>query len=75
MKAFSKGSPDERRNAHHIIHAGDQRGRTCAPVERGKLRLTAVADGINLELSKRRTNPTPTITPPVRQIDRGDLER
>jgi len=38
-------------------------------------RLTAVADGINLELSKRRTNPTPTITPPVRQIDRGDLER
>ena len=38
-------------------------------------RLTAVADGINLELSKQRTNPTPTITPPVRQIDRGDLER
>lgn len=38
-------------------------------------RLTAVADGINLELSKQRTNPTPTITPPVRQIDRGDMVR
>ncbi|WP_010188432.1 Fic family protein [Sphingomonas sp. PAMC 26605] len=38
-------------------------------------RLTAVADGISLELAKQRTNPTPTITPPVRQIDRGDLER
>lgn len=38
-------------------------------------RLTAVADGINLELSKQRKNPTPTITPPVRQIDRGDLAR
>jgi hypothetical protein len=37
-------------------------------------RLTAVADGINLELAKQRTNPTPII-PPVRQIDRGDLER
>ncbi|MET3762108.1 fido (protein-threonine AMPylation protein) [Sphingomonas sp. UYEF23] len=38
-------------------------------------RLTAVADGINLELAKQRTTPTPTITPPVRQVDRGDLER
>lgn len=38
-------------------------------------RLTAVADGINLELAKQRTDPTPAITPPVRQIDRGDLER
>lgn len=37
-------------------------------------RLTAVADGINLELAKQRTDPTPAIAPPVRQIDRGDLE-
>ena len=38
-------------------------------------RLTAVADGINLELAKQRPNPTLTVTPPVRQIDHGDLER
>lgn len=38
-------------------------------------RLTAVADGISLELSRQRTNPTPTITPPIREIDRGDRER
>lgn len=38
-------------------------------------RLTAVADGINLELAKQRTNPTPIITSPVRNIDRGDIER
>jgi hypothetical protein len=38
-------------------------------------RLTAVADGINLELMRQRTNPTPAITPPVRNIDRGDMER
>lgn len=38
-------------------------------------RLTAVADGINMELSRQRTNSTPTITPPIREIDRGDRER
>jgi len=38
-------------------------------------RLTAVADGINLELMRQRTNPTQAITPPVRNIDRGDMER
>ena len=38
-------------------------------------RLTAVADGIKLELSKQRTNSTPTISPPIRHIDRGDLDR
>lgn len=38
-------------------------------------RLTAVADGINLELAKQRTNPAPTITPLVHNIDRGDMER
>ncbi|WP_242098124.1 hypothetical protein [Sphingomonas sp. CROZ-RG-20F-R02-07] len=38
-------------------------------------RLTAVADGINLELARQRTTPAPTITPPVRDVDRGDIER
>lgn len=38
-------------------------------------RLTAIADGINLELAKQRANPTPAIAPPVRQIDHGELDR
>lgn len=38
-------------------------------------RLTALADGINVELAKQRTNPTPTMKPPVRDVDRGDRER
>lgn len=38
-------------------------------------RLTAIADGINLELSRQRFAPTPTVNPPIREIDRGDRER
>ncbi len=38
-------------------------------------RLTAVADGINLELARQRTISTPAITPLVRNIDRDDRER
>lgn len=38
-------------------------------------RLTAIADGINLELSRQRSAPTPTVNPPIREIDRGDRER
>ena len=43
-------------------------------------RLTSVADGINLELAKQRTIPSPTITPPtitppIRSPTRDDMER
>jgi len=38
-------------------------------------RLTAVADGMNPELAKQLTSPVLTITPLVRNIDSGDMER
>lgn len=38
-------------------------------------RLTAVADGINLELAKQRTIASPTVTLPIGDVARDDIER